>query len=269
MPSVYETLIVMRQEVAPDHFRIAVKAPEIARAALPGQFAMIQVTGGIYPFLRRPMSFERIMGDSVSFLFKIQGEGTALFARHSVGQTISVHGPLGNGFPVDGGFSRHIFVAGGIGVAPFPPLAEALIRKTGKAPEVILGARTRDLLLCEQDFREMGCAVHIATDDGSCGLHGYAHQALERLAPTSTTRVYACGPMSMMKSVSKVAATFGVDCKVSLEAQMACGDGVCLGCVVESVRESEGEKMMRVCADGPVFDAALIDWEAHNLAYDL
>jgi dihydroorotate dehydrogenase electron transfer subunit len=60
----------------------------------------------------------------------------------------------------------------------------------------------------------------------------------------------------------------GFDCQVSLEAQMACGDGACLGCVVESRHEQEGEKMLRVCTDGPVFDAALIDWDAHNLAYD-
>lgn len=269
MPCVLDCRIVMRQEVAPDHFRIAVKAPAIARDAQPGQFAMIQVAAGIYPFLRRPFSFQRILPDSVVFLFKVEGEGTALLARHTVGQTISVQGPLGVGFPIDAAFSRHILVGGGIGVAPLPALAESLIRKCGRAPEIIIGARTRDLLLCEQEFREMGCTVHLATDDGSCGHHGFAHQVLEQLAPTSSTRVYACGPMPMMKAVSHVAATFGVDCRVSLEAQMACGDGVCLGCVVESVSENEGEKMMRVCADGPVFDAALIDWNAHNLAYDL
>ncbi len=269
MPRVLDCQIVMRQEAAPGHFRIAVKAPEIAGAAQPGQFAMIQVAAGIHPFLRRPMSFERILPDSLVFLFKVEGEGTGLLAQHAVGQTLSIHGPLGNGFPLDSRFSRHILVAGGIGVAPFPALAESLIRKCGKAPEVILGARNRDLLLCEQDFREMGCTVHLATDDGSFGHHGFAHEVLEQLCPTPGTRVYACGPMPMTKAVSKVAAIFGVDCQVSLEAQMACGDGVCLGCVIETVRETEGEKMMRVCADGPVFDAALIDWGAHNLAYDL
>jgi dihydroorotate dehydrogenase electron transfer subunit len=72
----------------------------------------------------------------------------------------------------------------------------------------------------------------------------------------------------MMKTTSEVAIAAGADCLVSLEAQMACGDGACLGCVVESKREAEGERMVRVCLDGPVFDTRLIDWEAHDLAYD-
>jgi dihydroorotate dehydrogenase electron transfer subunit len=269
MPSILDCPILMRQEIAPGHYRIALKAPDIARTAQPGQFAMIQVADGIYPFLRRPMSFERILGDSVAFLFKVEGEGTELLARHAVGQTLSLQGPLGRGFALDDSFSRHILVAGGIGIAPFPALAEGIIRKCGKAPEVIIGARSRDLVMCEQDFRQMGCAVHLTTDDGSMGHKGFAHEALERLSPAPGARVYACGPMPMMKAVSRLAMSLGVDCQVSLEAQMACGDGVCLGCVIESVREKEGERMMRVCTDGPVFDASVVDWGAHNLAYDL
>jgi dihydroorotate dehydrogenase electron transfer subunit len=269
MPCILDCPIVMRQEVAPGHVRLALKAPEIARTAQPGQFAMIQVAEGIYPFLRRPMSFERILSDSVVFLFKVEGEGTRLLDRHAVGQMLSLHGPLGKGFPLDDGFSRHIIVAGGIGVAPFPALAEGLIRKCGKAPEVIIGARTRDLVLCEDDFRQMGCSTHLATDDGSIGHKGFAHEVIERLSPAPGACIYACGPMPMMKAVSRLAMSLGVDCRVSLEAQMACGEGACLGCVIESVREKEGERMMRVCADGPVFDATLVDWDAHNLAYDL
>ena len=100
------------------------------------------------------------------------------------------------------------------------------------------------------------------------GEQALAHEMLERLSPIPGDRVYACGPMPMLRAVSVFAKAIGVDCQVSLEAQMACGDGVCLGCVVESNREAEGEKMLRVCKDGPVIDAARIDWDAHNLAYD-
>jgi dihydroorotate dehydrogenase electron transfer subunit len=162
-----------------------------------------------------------------------------------------------------------MIVAGGIGVAPFPALAEALVRVCGKAPDVILAARTGDRLLCEQDFRQMHCSIHIATDDGSRGEKALAHEVLEQRAPAGDTRVYACGPMAMMMAVAKLAARLGFNCQASLESQMACGEGACLGCVIESVREEEGEKMLRVCADGPVFDTSRIDWEAHNLAYDL
>ncbi|HNR34525.1 MAG TPA: dihydroorotate dehydrogenase electron transfer subunit [Candidatus Hydrogenedentes bacterium] len=268
MPHVEQCPIVMHQEVAPGHFRMAVRSPAIAGEARAGQFAMLQVAEGIYPFLRRPMSFERIFSDGVAFLFKVEGEGTRLLARRMVGQTVGVQGPLGKPFPIETRFARHILVAGGIGVAPFPALAEALVRGCGKAPEAILAARTRDMLLCEADLRQIGCTVHVATDDGSAGVRALAHELLDRFAPDVNTRVYACGPMPMMKAVSQVAMQAGADCQVSLEAQMACGDGACLGCVVESRQESEGEKMLRVCADGPVFDTTVIDWDAHDLAYD-
>lgn len=132
---------------------------------------------------------------------------------------------------------------------------------------MILAARSKDLLICEEEFRELGCKIYLATDDGSAGKKAYASRMLEELAPDEKTRVYACGPMVMMKTTSEAALAAGANCLVSLEAQMACGDGACLGCVVESRLEKEGEKMVRVCLDGPVFDARVIDWEARNLAY--
>lgn len=253
----------MHEEVAPGHYRIAVHAPEIARAAKPGQFAMLEVAPGYAPFLRRPMSFERIFGDGVSFLVKVEGEGTRLLARFEAGQTLSVQGPLGNGFSIeDAAQKRHILVAGGIGVAPLPALAEALIPLCDRAPEVIVAARTERLLLCEGEFRQMGCVLHVATDDGSAGRKALASEMLDGLDPAPGTCVYACGPMPMLAAVAKIMIARNVDCQVSLEARMACGDGVCLGCVVESKAEREGGKMALVCADGPVFDAAVIDWDA-------
>ena len=90
---------------------------------------------------------------------------------------------------------------------------------------MILAARTKDFLLCEGEFRDLGCTVHIATDDGSAGEQRYAAQMLEQLAPTPQDRVYVCGPMIMMQTTSDVAVKAGADCQVSLEAQMACGDG--------------------------------------------
>lgn len=268
MPVVVTARIVLHQEVTTDHFRMGLQAPEIAAHACAGQFCMVQTGEGYHPFLRRPMSFERIFDDGVSLLYKVRGEGTRMLSRMLPGAELSVQGPLGNGFPVNKSSARHIIVGGGMGVAPFPALAEEIIRQTGKAPEVIIAARTRDLLLCAEEFRQMACPMHLATDDGSIGEKAIATEVLDRLAPNADTCVYACGPMPMMRAVSDVAITHGAQCLVSLEAQMACGDGACLGCVVESKHEKEGERMVRVCADGPVFDATIIDWEAHNLAYD-
>ena len=261
--------ILANEEAAAGHRRMRLLAPAMAREAKAGQFCMVQVAEGLYPFLRRPMCFERVRGDEVHILFKIEGEGTRLLAGMTPGQAIPLQGPLGNGFPLDDSFDRHIIVAGGIGVAPFPFLAEALTETCGKDPEVVLAARTRGLLLCENEFRAMGCEVHLATDDGSAGEKAFAAQLVERLNPGPGTRVYACGPMIMMSTVAAVSSRNGANCLVSLEAQMACGDGACLGCVVPAKDEHEGEKMVRVCVDGPVFDSEIIDWEARDKAYDL
>ena len=269
MPVVIDCPVIVNKEVPPGHCLLTVQAPEIAKAARPGQFAMLQVNEGLYPFLRRPFSFSRLYPDSLTFLFKVEGEGTRILARYLPGQTISVQGPLGNGFNLDASIKRHIIVAGGMGVAPCPALAEGIMRLTGAAPEVIIGARTRDLVLCEADFREMGCPLHIVTDDGSYGDKQTAAHKLTHLGPQPGDMVYACGPMPMLASISLVTETHKVACQVSLEAQMACGDGACLGCVVESKHETEGEKMVRVCKDGPIFSTRDIDWTVHNLAYDL
>jgi len=268
MPHVLDCEILKNENVAPGHFRIEFEAPEIAREARPAQFCMIQVQPGYYPLLRRPMSFERVFETSVTVLYKVEGEGTRLLSETQPGKTISVQGPLGNGFPLDNDFERHILVAGGIGVAPFPALAEALVNEFGLQPEVIIAARTKDAILCDDYFDELGCHVYVATDDGSLGEKAYAAQMLESLKPGPRDRVYVCGPMIMMSTTSKVAEAHGTSCLVALEAQMACGDGACLGCVVESKKELEGEKMVRVCCDGPVFDTTIIDWPAHNMAYD-
>ncbi len=262
-----DCLVVRNDELARGQYRLRLHAPEIARAAVPGQFCMIEVAIGLYPFLRRPMCFEQIDGDEVTVLYKVEGVGTRLMSAFTPGQRVNVQGPLGKGFPIDPGFERHILVAGGIGAATFPGLAKALAERCAHPPEVVLAARSKDFLLCEDEFHAMGCDVHLATDDGSAGRKAFAAAALAELAPNAGTRVYACGPMIMMRTVSDVALQAGASCLVSLEAQMACGDGACLSCVVESTVEREGEHMVRVCVDGPVFDTHLIDWEAHNTAY--
>lgn len=262
MPVVTDCEITAHMEVAPGHYRIVLHAPELAASAAAGQFCMMEVQEGYYPFLRRPMCFEKIFKDSVSILYKVEGEGTRLMARLSPGQTMNLQGPLGKPFPLDSGFDRHVFVAGGIGIAPFPALAEAIIRELGVKPEVVIAARDESILLCEDDFHQMGCKVHLATDDGSAGFHGFASELLRELGPGPGTRVYCCGPMPMMRATHNVCQEAGASCLASLEAEMACGDGVCLGCVVEANVEIEAERMVRVCYDGPVFDTTLINWNA-------
>jgi len=262
MPFVRDCEVLAHQEVAADHYRITLAAPEIAEQARPGMFCMIEVGSGYYPFLRRPFSVERIHADGVSFLYKVEGEGTRLLSRFRAGDTVNIQGPLGRPFPVVSGMKRHILVAGGIGVAPFPALAEAIMA-AGGTPEVLLAARTEHLLIGARDFSRMGCLVVLATDDGSCGIKGTAVDLLKQeLGTGEGSVVYACGPMAMLRAAHETCLAAGVVCWASLEAHMACGDGVCMGCVVPANRETEAERMARVCREGPVFDSREINWTA-------
>lgn len=262
MTVVLECEITAHQEVAPEHKRLVLRAEPIAAAAEPGQFCMLEVHEGLYPFLRRPMSIERVFKDGISILYKVVGEGTRLLAHLPVGSTLNVQGPLGNRFPLDPGFERYILVAGGIGIAPFPGLAEAIMQELGKTPELVIAARTDSMLLCIKEFTQMGCPIQIATDDGSAGLKGYASDALRSLEPDASTLVYCCGPTVMMRAVHDVCVECGAVCYASLEAEMACGDGVCMGCVVETNAEEEARRMARVCREGPIFNTRDINWEA-------
>jgi dihydroorotate dehydrogenase electron transfer subunit len=138
---------------------------------------------------------------------------------------------------------------------------------------VLVGARSGDHVLCEREFREHGTGVEVSTDDGSYGHPGLVTDLLrvhlESLGPDADVRVYSCGPTPMMKIVAQIAAEYGCHCQVSLEKSMACGLGVCMGCVTKACDHShedheckcEDWKYKRVCTDGPVFNAKELVWE--------
>lgn len=260
MTYILECEITAHQEIAPEHRRLVLRAGPIAAETAPGQFCMLEAHEGLYPFLRRPMSVERTYKDGISILYKVVGRGTRLLAHLPVGAAINVQGPLGNSFPLPPDYDRYLMVAGGIGIAPFPGLAEAILQKVGRTPEILLAARNDRMLLMVKDFTRMGCPVHIATDDGSAGMKGFASDALRALEPDEKTLVYCCGPTAMMRAVHHVCVERNVTCYASLEAEMACGDGVCMGCVVETTAEDEAQRMARVCREGPIFNTRDIKW---------
>jgi dihydroorotate dehydrogenase electron transfer subunit len=132
----------------------------------------------------------------------------------------------------------------------------------GTRSTLIYGARTsRDLPLLEW-FRERCAAVVVATEDGSAGHRGLVTEPLEQaLSDAGAARIYACGPNPMLKAVAEIARSRGVRCEMSLEAHMACGFGVCLGCVVPTRSESAGETVYeRVCVEGPLMPAEKLAW---------
>ena len=199
----------------------------------------------------------------VEILYKVVGKGTLCLARLESGQEAEVLGPLGNAFDHPAGGEAAVLVAGGIGVPPIAALA-AQIRNSKfeiRNLHVFLGGKASEDILCVKDFEEAGAVLHIATEDGSLGTCGLVTDLLEPFLGSphpAGIRVYTCGPPGMLAAVARLAVAYRVPCQVSVEANMACGFGVCMGCAVESGGEERGYKL--VCKDGPVFDSRELKW---------
>ena len=240
----------------------------------PGQFAMLSAGARTSaprfdPLLPRPMAIYRTRpvedGAEVEILYKVHGRGTALLAEALPGQAVRLVGPLGTPFPLPEGGRAAILVGGGTGTAS---LLELAARAAERGPvRVLLGARTSEDLMGTDDFEALGVRLDVATEDGSRGTSGRVTKLLEaaldetaetaETADTAKPEVYACGPTPMMRACASIAEARGVRCLVSLENNMACGFGVCLGCAAPL---SEGGFAL-VCRQGPVFDGQQVAWE--------
>jgi dihydroorotate dehydrogenase electron transfer subunit len=223
---------------------------------------MLRGEWGRDPLLPRAFSILRTRPDGgCEILVKAIGRGTRLLAELAAGAGVSVLGPLGREFPAPEVGRSDLLVAGGVGLAPLLWHAEAA-RASGIACELFYGARSaRDLVLLDEIERS-GARLHLATEDGSFhgGLHGRVTAALEArlregdLGPRP--HVLTCGPNAMMRAVVELARAHGLPCFVSVEGEMACGIGACLGCAVPL---TDGTRPFGyACVDGPVFDAARI-----------
>jgi dihydroorotate dehydrogenase electron transfer subunit len=204
-------------------------------------------------------------------VYLVVGKMTSRLARLERGQALEVWGPLGNGFAPRSA-AHLVMVAGGIGQTPFLALAREHLglRRYGDPPRAAsgggritfcYGARSAEYLAGLDDFGGLGIEVRTSTDDGTAGHHGLVTDVLARLLDESPDcRVVCCGPEKMMERVAEMTRVRGVACQVSLETPMACGIGICFSCVAR-VRDARGHwDYRRTCVEGPVFDAAQIEW---------
>lgn len=255
--------VVRRETPAPDFALLELQCPPVATAALPGQFVHVRVGATTDPLLRRPLSI--LMADphkgTVEVLVRAVGRGTELLSMSAPGQELDLLGPLGNTFPLPEPGQNPLMVAGGVGVAPLIFLADVLQNQPDSCYVTgLYGAASEEALVCWQELAGRCEEIQIATDDGSVGQQGLVTDLLsEQLAKGNLGPVYTCGPRPMMARVAALCAEAGVTCWASLEQFMGCGVGACLGCVVPFREEPRNR---RVCKDGPVFDAATVDWEA-------
>ena len=260
MIKLHKATIRSHQPEGRGYYRLVLKAPEAAVNALPGQFVMLRVSENMDPLLARPFGISSIPSKaSIEILYRVVGTGTALLTQRSVGQTLSLLGPLGNGFPMPDKTVTPVLVAGGSG---FPPL-HFLSLRTGTRAHFFVGARNKECLpplSVLKNLRDHTVKVHVATEDGSSGQQGMSTDILNSFLTQKEQKthlvLYACGPHGMLAAVSRMAAEHSITCYVSTEERMACGLGACMGCSVPM--KAGGYK--RACKEGPVFDSREIEW---------
>ncbi len=266
----FHSTVLCLTEITPDTFRILLSSPEnFTRQFIPGQFVMVSVAGPSHldPLLKRPFSISRLRPDGFELLIKVVGRGTKILQHMAIGTLLSLHGPLGNGYPVKimEKDRKIMLVAGGIGIASIISLLDYCLDSAYplKNINLILGARTACELISIDEFLELaekGLTLSIATDDGSRGHRGMVTDLVSRQLQNTKDNpiIFSCGPLPMLTALGKLAMEVSCSCYLSLESRMACGFGVCLGCVTRKKTKDDRHPWVKVCHDGPIFDAATL-----------
>ena len=278
-----DATVLAHQHLAADQHVLRLQAPRVASAAQPGSFVHLQCDAAIP--MRRPLSIMRVDAGAgwIELLYKVVGGGLAALAKRAVGETLSVLGPVGQGFVVHPERRRVLAIGGGVGIPPMVFLAERLRgdQRADWQPLVLMGseipfpftARPSRILVpgmpdgsiaCMPLLDEWGIASRLASRAGFPGCHDGWVTELARIwllslgpAQRAEVEVFACGPTPMLAATAALAREFALPCQVSLEEYMACAVGGCAGCAVR-VQTPAGVAMKRVCVDGPVFDAMTV-----------
>jgi dihydroorotate dehydrogenase electron transfer subunit len=269
MPIDVAARVIGNRPLSSDYNVLALAAPEIAAAASPGQFVMLRPGRGSDPLLRRPFSIFEILRDAggtpsgLTVLSKRIGVSTSLLYEARDGQRVDCLGPLGRAFTLVDPPAAAWMIAGGVGLAPFATLAEAL-RARGVTMTLFYGARRAAELFYLDFFRDLGAELVLTTEDGSLGEHGRVIAPLDRrlaaLPAAAALMLYACGPEGMLAATARTAMKYQRPCEVSVERIMGCGLGGCYSCVVPMRGDDGHPHHVRSCLAGPVLNADQIQW---------
>ncbi len=224
--------VLKHEQIADKTYKLQLHKPQSIKP-LPGQFAMLKIEG---KFLKRPLSISSYTEDTVTFIYKVLGEGTKILSESNP-QAIETMLPLGSSFNTDADHAT--LIAGGVGIAPMHALAESLHAEGAKL-DIHLGYRTAAEVFLAKELEKYG-TVTIYTEDGSAGTKGYCMpEAIDQ-----SSIIYSCGPHPMLNAVANNYPNQGW---LSTEEYMACGFGICAGCVIKLK-----SGMKKVCQEGPVF----------------
>jgi ferredoxin--NADP+ reductase len=250
--------VLYKKQLSSDVFLMKIYTPMIAEERAAGQFIILQTDDDYGERIPLTIADADTKEGSITLIFQVVGKTTAVLAQFNVGDELPVLvGPLGKPTHIEN-FGSVVCVGGGIGVAPLHPIAQAL-KKAGNHVTVISGARTKDLILLEDEMKSIADDYIVCTDDGSYGRKGLVTAPLKELCEAATPKpdmVIAIGPPVMMKFCSLTTKPYNVFTQVSLNTIMVDGTGMCGGC-----RVNVGNKVKFVCVDGPEFDGHLVDFD--------
>jgi dihydroorotate dehydrogenase electron transfer subunit len=274
--------IVANEKLGGDLVRLVLAdGSGLAPKLQPGQFVNIRVSDTMDPLFRRPFSvFDASRGANgawvMEILFKVRGRATTILCNLERGRQVDVIGPCGTGFRIARDKSKHVLIGGGIGAAALHLLAKRLreMEFDPSSMEFFLGAETADCLGFLDSFAALKKDIHVATNDGTRGHHGFITElfakALETDFLSSDISVYACGPEPMLRSLIPICRKQSIPTQVSIERRMACGMGICLSCICKVRKDvwglsrdmgssyvqydtDSGTGYALTCLDGPVF----------------
>ncbi|MHC4839600.1 MAG: dihydroorotate dehydrogenase electron transfer subunit [Planctomycetota bacterium] len=268
----HEATVVRRTDFGNGYFELFFDAPKLAQNMRAGQFLNIRVSDELFPLLRRPFSSFDILKDSrgsvvgLSILGHVVGQGTRMLAAMNEGDKVNINGPLGHGFELpENPASQVIMVGGGIGLAPMLHLTRQWSSGEEKRDLMLLaGGRSKRDLTFMKRFNNAGAEVLMATEDGTVGVKGRVTVLLEaelQALKGKPAMVVTCGPWAMMKAVAEMCEQFEVESFASLESIMACGYGVCNGCVAQVKADNEqGFRYAKTCKEGTVMSSKELIW---------
>ena len=211
----YKFKVISNKKLCPRFYCLSMDARPILKKIQPGQFIHIKVSEGHEPFFRRPFSVYRAK-KYVEIFYEVVGPGTRLLSLKKPGDEIDILGPLGNHFTLPPkGVKQVVMIAGGIGIAPFLIFSDQL-RTMSYELTLLYGGRTQGHVYPMKEFKQNGCKVYVATDDGSVGVKGRVTKLFSKINPDpATTMLYTCGPHAMMEAVKEFAVQHQLRCEAS------------------------------------------------------
>ena len=255
--------IVKKKVLTPEISQISVYAPLIAAKAKAGQFIILRVDE---KGERIPLTISSAADELVTVIFQKVGATTLALDELNEGDCLhDFVGPLGEPTHVDG-YGRVAVLGGGLGCAIALPVAKALT-EAGNTVDLIGGFKTKDIVILEEEMSKACTNLHICTDDGTYGFHGFVTNKLEELIASGVKydHVFAIGPLMMMKFACKLTEKYDISTTVSMNPIMIDGTGMCGGC-----RLTVGGEVKFACVDGPDFDGHQVDFDeviARNATY--